>query len=236
MTEPTSKKQSSMTGIVSWLKHLFSTKKISGWFSRNSKRRWVDYVFLIAFLVLILVAASMSDVFFTQRNISNLLRQIVTNGLISLGMLVVILTGGIDLSVGPIVAFSAIVVAGMIQDQGLPLPCHRDILAVGSLRLVQRSAILFKPNLHRHTGFLSAVLTYFFRDAHHPQIRHFERYSEANLCPFTSVQSCWRFLWHSFSTGQPLPGNRGGWIMKMPVNRYCSWTHSWLIHLGFMCC
>ena len=35
---------------------------------------------------------------------SNLLRQIVTNGLISLGMLVVILTGGIDLSVGPVVA------------------------------------------------------------------------------------------------------------------------------------
>jgi len=64
----------------------------------------------------------MSDVFFTQRNISNLMRQIVTNGLISLGMLVVILTGGIDLSVGPVVAFSAIVVSGMIQNQNLPLP------------------------------------------------------------------------------------------------------------------
>ncbi len=62
------------------------------------------------------------------------MRQIVTNGLISLGMLVVILTGGIDLSVGPIVAFSAIVVAGMIQDQGLPLPVAIVIsLAVGSL-------------------------------------------------------------------------------------------------------
>ena len=55
---------------------------------------------MAAFVILLLVAASMSDVFFTQRNISNILRQIVTNGLISLGMLVVILTGGIDLSVG----------------------------------------------------------------------------------------------------------------------------------------
>jgi len=129
MTEPASEVQSSEDRKASRLKNL-----ISGWFSRRSKRRWVDYVFLIAFLVLILVAASMSDVFFTQRNISNLMRQIVTNGLISLGMLVVILTGGIDLSVGPIVAFSAIVVAGMIEDQGLPLPIAIVIsLAVGSL-------------------------------------------------------------------------------------------------------
>ena len=40
----------------------------------------------------------------------------MTNGLISLGMLVVILTGGIDLSVGPVVAFAAIVVSGMVEN------------------------------------------------------------------------------------------------------------------------
>lgn len=105
--------------------------RLKGWFSGGDaadrasggvRRRWVDYAFLIGFVLLLLLAASMSDVFFTQRNISNLFRQIVTNGLISLGMLVVILTGGIDLSVGPVVAFSAIVVSGMIQNQNLPLP------------------------------------------------------------------------------------------------------------------
>ena len=91
------------------------------------RRRWVDYAFLAAFFLLLLLAASMSDVFFTQRNISNLLRQIVTNGLISLGMLVVILTGGIDLSVGPVVAFAAIVVSGMVETPG-PAAAggHRD--------------------------------------------------------------------------------------------------------------
>lgn len=88
----------------------------------GGKKRWVDYAFLGAFVLLLFLAATMSDVFFTERNISNLLRQIVTNGLISLGMLVVILTGGIDLSVGPVVAFSAIVVSGMIQNNHLPLP------------------------------------------------------------------------------------------------------------------
>ncbi len=100
----------------------------------GGKRRWVDYAFLGAFVLLLFIAATMSDVFFTQRNISNLLRQIVTNGLISLGMLVVILTGGIDLSVGPVVAFSAIVVSGMIQNNHLPLPIAILIaLGVGGL-------------------------------------------------------------------------------------------------------
>jgi ribose transport system permease protein len=81
---------------------------------------WVNYAFLAAFLILMVVTATMSDVFFTQRNLSNLMRQAVTNGILSLGMLIVILTGGIDLSVGPIVALTGIMVAGF-SNQGLPL-------------------------------------------------------------------------------------------------------------------
>ena len=110
-----------MNGLT-WFRSLIPGRGPASSSAAPGRRRWVDYVFLAAFFILLLLAASMSDVFFTQRNISNLLRQIVTNGLISLGMLVVILTGGIDLSVGPVVAFSAIVVSGMIQRQGLPLP------------------------------------------------------------------------------------------------------------------
>jgi ribose/xylose/arabinose/galactoside ABC-type transport system permease subunit len=115
--------------MVTRLKDLFGIGDSGG-----GKRRWTDYVFMAVFLALIFAAASMTDVFFTERNISNLLRQIVTNGLISLGMLVVILTGGIDLSVGPIVAFSAIVVSGMVEKQHLPLPVAIIIaLGVGGL-------------------------------------------------------------------------------------------------------
>jgi ribose/xylose/arabinose/galactoside ABC-type transport system permease subunit len=88
-------------------------------FGEESRRRWADYSFMAAFVILILIAASASDVFFTQRNISNLFRQIVTNGLVSLGMLVVILSGGIDLSVGPIVALTGILAAGLTDQIGL---------------------------------------------------------------------------------------------------------------------
>src|SRR5512135_268451 len=109
-------------GAMAWVRSLIPGLGASRQAHPGGRRRWVDYAFLGGFFILLLLAASMSDVFFTQRNITNLLRQIVTNGLISLGMLVVILTGGIDLSVGPVVAFSAIVVSGMIQRQGLPLP------------------------------------------------------------------------------------------------------------------
>ena len=95
------------------------------------KRHWVDYAFVFAFIILVIITASMSDVFFTQQNLSNLLRQTVTNGLLSLGMLVVILTGGIDLSVGPIVALTGIMVAGLSK-QGMPLfPAILICLVVG---------------------------------------------------------------------------------------------------------
>lgn len=93
---------------------------VSKWLTRQAHRRWADYGFLVGFIILAIVVASSTDVFFTQRNLSNLFRQIVTNGLVSLGMLVVILTGGIDLSVGSIVALTGILAAGLTDEIGLP--------------------------------------------------------------------------------------------------------------------
>ncbi|HEV7713645.1 MAG TPA: ABC transporter permease, partial [Asanoa sp.] len=75
----------------------------------------------IALVVLVLaVAAVTTDAFLTQTNLTNLLKQMVTTGLLAYGMLVVILTGGIDLSVGSVVAFAGILTAGL--SSGLPLP------------------------------------------------------------------------------------------------------------------
>jgi len=98
-------------------------------FGDASHRRWVDYGFMLAFIILVIIAASTSDVFFTQRNLTNLLRQIVSNGLISLGMLIVILTGGIDLSVGSVVALAGILVSGLQAHIPLPLAIFLALLA-----------------------------------------------------------------------------------------------------------
>ena len=80
------------------------------------RRHWADWGLVLVFIVLAVYTALTSDVFFTQRNLSNLLRQNAPNGLISLGMLFVILTGGIDLSVGSVVALAGILASGLQKD------------------------------------------------------------------------------------------------------------------------
>lgn len=77
------------------------------------RKRVADYGFIVAFVVIVVFATTMTEVFFTERNLTNLTRQMVTNGLLSMGMLIVILSGGIDLSVGPIVAFAGLLAAGL---------------------------------------------------------------------------------------------------------------------------
>lgn len=101
--------------------HTSLSGKFRVWFEKEVRPRWVDYAFILAFIILIIIAASVSNVFFTLQNVSNIFRQVVTNGLVSIGMLVVILTGGIDLSVGSIVGLSAVLAAGLQRYIPLPL-------------------------------------------------------------------------------------------------------------------
>lgn len=85
----------------------------------ETRVRWVDLALIFGLVALILAGAWLAESFLTQRNFSNLLRQIVANGLVSLGMLIVILTGGIDLSVGSIVALGGVLFAGMTDRIGI---------------------------------------------------------------------------------------------------------------------
>ncbi len=75
---------------------------------------------LIALLIMIIVMTFLSDKFLTPDNAWNVMRQISVNVCISVGMTLVILTGGIDLSVGSILAFSGAVSAGLLKN-GLSL-------------------------------------------------------------------------------------------------------------------
>lgn len=95
--------------------------KLTRWFKTKSRRQLTDYGFTVGFILLAVIAATTTNVFFSQQNISNLFRQIVTNGLLSLGMLIVVLTGGIDLSVGSVVALSGIMAAGLQEHMPFPL-------------------------------------------------------------------------------------------------------------------
>lgn len=82
----------------------------------------MPFVLTLVVIVLAFIATPLTNgVFFTANNITNLLRQMTITGLLSLGMLFVILTGGIDLSVGSVVGFSAILAAGATVRWGLPV-------------------------------------------------------------------------------------------------------------------
>lgn len=76
---------------------------------------------LVALLLMIIAMMFLSDHFATSDNLFNVLRQVSVNVCISVGMTMVILTGGIDLSVGSILALSGAVAAGLTRD-GLAFP------------------------------------------------------------------------------------------------------------------
>lgn len=79
---------------------------------------------IVALLVLCLFLAVnplTRSSFLTQKNVFNVLRQISTNLYLACGMTMVIILGGIDLSVGSVIAMSGCVAAGCVSRYNLPL-------------------------------------------------------------------------------------------------------------------
>ena len=88
----------------------------------SSRREFLQrYGLILSFLLLCLVLSLLSDRFLTVSNATNILRQSTINGIIAVGMTFVILTAGIDLSVGSVLALSSVITASMLQS-GLPIP------------------------------------------------------------------------------------------------------------------
>lgn len=84
-------------------------------------KEWIQtYMLIFIVLGLGLVLSIVSPHFLKITNILNVLRQVSINGILAIGMTVVCLTGGIDLSVGSILAFSGIIAAGLLRDSQLP--------------------------------------------------------------------------------------------------------------------
>lgn len=83
--------------------------------SVNVRELLQRYGLIVSFLLLCLVLALLSDRFLTTSNLVNVLRQSTINGVIAIGMTFVILTAGIDLSVGAVLALSAVITADVLQ-------------------------------------------------------------------------------------------------------------------------
>jgi ribose/xylose/arabinose/galactoside ABC-type transport system permease subunit len=85
-------------------------------------RDWLSkYAIFIALALECLVLAAATDTFLTPNNLSNVVRQNAFPAIIAAGMTFVILTGGIDLSVGSVVALSGVLCAdAIIHGWGIP--------------------------------------------------------------------------------------------------------------------
>lgn len=81
---------------------------------------------LIALLIIIAFFAIQSSNYLTAGNLTSITKQVAFNAIIALGMLLVILNGGIDLSVGSIVGLTGAVAANLFR--GLNVPLSQAIL------------------------------------------------------------------------------------------------------------
>lgn len=109
----------------------------------------VKYKVFLIFAVLFIVMAVTSDFFLTKANLFNMLRQLSINGLLAVGMTFVLVTGGIDLSVGAVLTFSAMVGCSLIQ-KGSPYPVILSIvitLAIGILIGLANGIVIAKGHV-----------------------------------------------------------------------------------------
>ena len=113
--------------MESVIKREFSKNNLISIFSK--------YGIIIAFGLIILILSFATNEFFTVYNIINILRQSSIIGIVAIGMALMIIMGGIDLSVGSLLALSG-VVAGMVAHPDLGAPVILAVLAgigVGAL-------------------------------------------------------------------------------------------------------
>jgi ribose transport system permease protein len=114
----------------------------------NSKEIILRYSFAIVFIILIVFLSLATPKFLTWSNIINVLRQVSYQGIIAVGMTLVLILGQIDMSVGSVVAFAAVVNALLIKS-GMAVPASIVVtLALSSLWGVVNGYVMARFRLH----------------------------------------------------------------------------------------
>lgn len=92
----------------------------------NSTAFLTKYGIYFILLTMIVILSFLSSNFFTLNNLLNILRQVSISGIIAMGMTIILLTGGIDLSVGSLMALAGVIAATFAH----PEPHHNVILVI----------------------------------------------------------------------------------------------------------
>lgn len=99
--------------------------------SKNILNLLSQYWIFIALLVLIIAFSLLSDSFLTKINLLNILRQVSIIGICAVGMTMIILTGGIDLSVGSMIGVAGMACALMLNAGVPPIIAVVGTLGIG---------------------------------------------------------------------------------------------------------
>jgi ribose transport system permease protein len=159
---------------------------------------------LIALFILCIVFGFLSDKFFTVANGLNVMRQISVNICIAVGMTLIIITAGIDLSVGSVLALCGAVTAGLLKN-GISLPSFN--LFIGFTIL---GAILAGVIVGALLGFFNGVVITKFKVP--PFV--------ATLAMLTIARGLTMLYTNGFpisSFGSSFTFIGGGWLFGLPV-------------------
>lgn len=115
---------------------------------------------LVALLFLVILVTLMNPSFMSSDNILNLLRQASINAVIAFGMSFVILTGGIDLSVGSTLALSSALVAGLIATGVSPVLAIIVGMMTGAILGMVNGLLITKGNMAPFIATLATMTIY----------------------------------------------------------------------------
>lgn len=114
----------------------------------------------IGLILIIVIISLLNPGFLSMNNILNVLRQVSINALIAFGMTFVILTGGIDLSVGSILALTGAVTAGMMASGVDPILAMFVGLLLGALLGAFNGVIIAKGKVAPFIATLATMTIY----------------------------------------------------------------------------
>ena len=189
---------------------------------------------LIALVVLVVVLSIADDTFLTPRNLSNLARQVTIIGIVGVGMTMVILIGGIDLSVGSVVGLAAIVDTLLMQfgHQCLAVdPGHAGRGRRGWSALERLlDHLLQDPAVHHHAGHADhrprpgpGPLGRHVGAGHRPDLP--DRWAAPTSRPPPPASS-WRWSWRCSSTASSTPSSRAASSAARSSGARCSRARS----------
>lgn len=117
---------------------------------------WSKYSVVVAFVVIFVAASILSPNFLTQGNLLNILSQVAITGIIALGQTVVILAGGLDLSVGSVLALVGAVGLMCLNASGSGLVAILATLAGGLVAGAINGLLVAKARI---TPFIATLAT-----------------------------------------------------------------------------